>query len=517
MSSTSALFGAANPFSNLIDQLIDLESEPKRRLEAQVETQQTRKNAVNSVGSKLSNFNNLLTSFIDPNEEQFELFKAASSDKEAFSATAGNNVQSSGTFGFEVDQIAKSDVKVSRQFTATDTISNLASDGKDFRIRIGGDIVDINGDGTGDTNDVITVNASNGDTFESVLNNVASAINNSTAGDSVSASVVSETGDSVRLSVRSLETGEEQLIEFENDIPGNPNEANIAEILELTQGGVGNPNRGQDNSTVIAEGSTDGGRIFAQSELNALFSIDGLNFERSSNTVEDAIEGVTINLLQPTSGAETISITADSEEAKSNIQEFIDSFNSAVTDIRNKSFLNPDTGDRGPLANDRLFKDLTFTLRNTIINDVTAASDSSLNSIFEIGLNVAQNGTIEIEDEAKLDDALENNPDAVKEIFTASDGIANRLQSVLDNFLKGSNSIISTVRNSIDSEIELLNDRIESQEQFLARRREQLQQQFEQLQQVSIQAQNQQQALAAFGTGGGNLNTLLLGGQASGF
>ena len=517
MSSTSALFGAANPFSETIDQLIRLESEPKRRLESQVESQQNRLSAVDKVGSNLSSFNNLLTSFTDPGNEQINIFEATSSNPDAFTATASQDVQGSSTFDFNVNQLAKNDIKVSRQFTATDTISNLASDGKSFRIRIGGEIVDINQDGTGDTSDTISVNANNGDTFESVLNEVADAINNSVASDDVTASVVRENTDTVRLSVRSRETGEEQLIEFENDVPTNNSEENIAEILQLTQGGTGNPNRGEDNSAVIAGGSTDGGRIFAQSELNAQFQIDGLNFERSSNSVDDAIEGVTIDLQQVTASNETISIAADTEGARENIQEFIDQFNSIVTDIRNKSFLNADSGERGPLANDRLFKDLTFTLRNTVINDVTAASDPSLNSIFEIGLNVTQRGTLEIEDEAKLDDALTNNSDAVTEIFTASDGLANNLQNVIDSFVKGDNNILDTFKDSVNSEIERLNDRIASEDQFLERRREQLEEQFQQLQQVQIEAQNQRQALNAIGTGvgggsGNNLNRLLLGG-----
>ena len=515
MSSTSALFGAANPFSNVIDQLIQLESEPKQRLESQVESQQNRLSAVDKVGSNLSSFNNLLTSFLDPGNEQINIFEATSSNPDAFTATANQDVQGSSTFDFSVNQLAKNDIKVSGQFTATDTISNLASDGKSFRIKIGGEIVDINQDGTGDTSDTISVNANNGDTFESVLNEVAGAINNSVASDDVTASVVRENTDTVRLSVRSRQTGEEQLIEFENDVPTNATEENIAEILQFTQGGTGNPNRGEDISTVISEGSEDGGRIFAPSELNAEFQIDGLNFERSSNSVDDAIEGVTIDLQQVTSSPETITTSADTEGARENIQEFIDQFNSIVTDIRNKSFLNADTGERGPLANDRLFKDLTFTLRNTIINDVTAASDSSLNSIFEIGLNVTQQGTLEIEDETKLDDALSNNADAVKEIFTATDGLANNLQNVIESFIKGENSILDSFRNSVNSEIDLLNDRIQSENQFLERRREQLEEQFQQLQQVQIEAQNQQQALNAFGTGAGSgssLNQLLLGG-----
>lgn len=503
MASSSALFSANNDFTQLIDRLVRLESGPLQRLEDQKSVQETRKSAVDSVGSKLSTFDSTLTSFLDPTNNQVELFGAESSDTSAFTVTAGSSVSSSGTYGIEVNQVAKSDIKVSTRFNETDQISNIGGNARSFRIRVGGEIIDINNDGVGDANDEIEVTGlTNGDTLDTVLQRVADAINDSAAGDVVSANVLREESGTVRLSVRSLETGQDNLIEFENDVPGDPSRENIAEFIGLTQ--ASGPNRGQDNNTVIASGSTSGGRLFNASELDAQFQIDGLNFTRSSNTVSDAINGLTIELNNTTSGSETITVSSDTESASENIQQFVDDYNAIVKDIRSKSFLNPETGARGPLANDRLFKELTFTLRNTIIDEVSSASNSDINSIFEIGLNVNQDGTLFIEDQNALDEALENNASDVNEIFASSDGIANRLQSVIDTFISGSNSIINTFQNSIDDQIDLLNDRISSQEAFLERRREQLSEQFEQLQQVAIQAQNQRASLSTFG---GNLST----------
>lgn len=501
MSSTNALFQASNPYSELIDQLIQLESRPKQRLEQKVEQQQTRKSAISSVGSKLSTLNGLFDSYLGLNANQFEAFSAGSSNESAFTVETTTSLDGAGTYDINVNQIAKNDIKVSKQFNTSDTISGLdAAENRTFRIKVGGEYVDFNGDGTADSNDTITISGiADGDTYESVIQQVANQINDSVASQDVTATVLRENSDTVRLSVRSDETGKENLVEFENDVPASGQ--NVAEALRLTY--AGGPNRGEDKKDVVGD-TTQGGRIYQESELNAKFKLDGLSFERSSNEVTDAISGLTINIIQTTSSSEKITVNSDSETIKSNVTDFIDKYNAAVKDIRQKSFLNPDSGERGPLQGDRQLKSLVNSMRNSLMQDVDSSliPSDEINSIFDIGLDFNRDGTIEIADEAALDQAINNNPEDIQRLFSATDsdnsttdGIAGRLQGVLDLYLSNNDGILNTLKDSADSKIEVLNNRISREERFLENRREQLQSEFQALQQVAIQAQQQQQSL----------------------
>jgi flagellar hook-associated protein 2 len=506
---SNAIFGLTDPYANLIDRLIQLDSQPKQRLEAKVSEQNTRKSAVSSVGSKLSSLNNLLTNYLEPGARQFQPFAATSSDESMFTAEVTGKAQTSGNYSLDINQLAKNDVKVSKEFNTTDQISNLGGNARSFRIKIGGQYVDINGDGNQDTNDEITVSGlTNGDTYDTVLNKVASAINNSAAREFVSASVVSQTNGTVRLSVRSRESGANNQIEFENDVPGNPSKVNIAEALRLTY--ASGANRGQDKNTIVGN-TSQGGRIYAANQLNAKFSIDGLNYERSSNRVDDAIQGITLNLKNETTSTQQLSVDTDTEGGKKAIQEFIDSYNSVVNDIRKKSFLNAESGDRGPLSGDRVFRDLIFTLQNKMSESVSSAANANFDTLYELGLGFTQGGKLEIRNETQLEDALTNKSTEVQNLFSGTDGFAEKVQGVLDGFV-GSKSVISSLQNSIDSKIESLNDRIAAQERFLERQREQYRDQFTRLQQVSTEAQNQLSSLQSIGGGVSNYYSQLMGG-----
>ena len=239
-----------------------------------------------------------------------------------------------------------------------------------------------------------------------------------------------------------------------------------------------------------------------------------MNFTRSSNLVTDAISNLSISLKKVTSQQENITITSDTETGKENINKFIDSFNGVVSEIRSKSYLNSSSGDRGPLYKDRSFRELTYTLRQVAISTVLDTSVNivdplnpvipngiAVKNILDFGLDIRTDGTMYIRDQAKLDSVLQSDPDAIQRVFSSDradqfNGIASKLQSAIDTFTK-SDGVVSSLTTNIDERIQLLNKQVESQEQFLVRRRSQLTDQFIQLQSISDQANSQYQTLAS--------------------
>ncbi|MGM0587752.1 MAG: flagellar filament capping protein FliD [Bacteroidota bacterium] len=506
--SSNSLFSLTDPYGQLIDRLIKLDSQPKVRLENKKSEQTERKQAVSKVGSKLSSLKNTLDSYLEPGASQFQPFSASSSDDSIFTASVTGKVSAGGTYSIDVGQIAKNDVKVSQEFSTSDQISNLGGNARSFRIKVGGEYVDIDGDGTGDANDEITVSGiTNGDTYESVINKVAEAINNSAAREFMTASVVKQTDNTVRLSVRSKTSGLDNMIEFENDVPGNPTKTNIAEALGLTY--AGGANRGQDNTTIVGD-TSQGGRIYSTSELNSKFTIDGLDYERGSNSISNAIQGLTLDLKNESGSTQTLTVDTDTQGGKEAVQGFIDTYNAVVSEIRKNSFLNSETGDRGPLQRDRIFRDLIFQLQNKLSESVTSAASTDLDTIYELGLGFNQQGKLEIRNEEQLDNALTTQSTEVQNLFSATGGFAEGLNGIIDGFV-GSKSVISSLESSIDSKIDNLDNQIQREEQFLERQREQYREQFTQLQQISTQAQNQMQSLQAIGSGTSQYYSQLLG------
>jgi len=484
----TALTKANDPYAQLIDNLITLDSTTKNNYLNQKQTQQDRKTAISSIGTDLSSLNSMLNDYLLGITNQFNPMAATSSDTNAFTATADNTVQSKGNYTINIQNTAHNDIRYSNQFTATGTdfvgqLSSASSPGS-FTLNVAGQALTVQaGDLTGMNN-------------KDALTAVASAIN-SAASDYVSATIVQETSDTVRLEIRSKDSGQANQMTFQNTAgAGNP-----AEILGLTLGS-GSGSEGQNNTAILS--GTSAGSVYATSDLDAHFTIDGLSYSRSSNKVTDAIPGMTLNLTAPTNGDATISVASDTKQSQSAVQKFIDAYNKLNSDVRSKSSLNSKTGQRGPLGNDRTFQDLMYSLRNSMISPVSSLTGSHTD-IFSIGLDFQQDGTLYIADQTKLDDALKNDPESVQKLFTtdsgnttvgSADGLAKRLQSQIDSYVKAG-GIIDNLKSSIDSRINQLDTQINQQNDYLAMKRQQYQKQFQQLQVIANRANVQFNTLSS--------------------
>ncbi|HHM04481.1 MAG TPA: hypothetical protein ENJ19_01900 [Gammaproteobacteria bacterium] len=122
------------------------------------------------------------------------------------------------------------------------------------------------------------------------------------------------------------------------------------------------------NPSYDASGNVSGGVAnFTQSKaaVSAALKVNGLSVSRASNTVSDVITGVTLNLLDTTSGSKiTVSVADDDDSITSALNNFASSYNSAFSLVKSLSAVGSDgaaifTGD----ATARTIQD---TLRNTI-------------------------------------------------------------------------------------------------------------------------------------------------------
>ncbi len=95
---------------------------------------------------------------------------------------------------------------------------------------------------------------------------------------------------------------------------------------------------------------------------------------------------------------------------------------------------------KGLLQNDSLLSSLSLNMRLAMTDQVTSLKSA----LYEIGISTkdySDNGALTIDDD-KLKTALTNNPDKVAELFTSSDGIATRLQKIID--ANTSTSLVNT-------------------------------------------------------------------------
>jgi flagellar hook-associated protein 2 len=475
MSVSNAIAGSSL-YDKLIDQLIIAESKRKFLYQDQKTTQQTRKTAVSAVGTAITALNSQLGRFLETNANQFRKLTPESSDQSFFTVSNTGPLNTQGTFAFEIQQLAKADTKVSSRLNSTDTdLIGLSS--TDFTLNVGA------------SSETISVDLSGATDNNSAMQAVADAINTSGLSDKVQASILRETSGTVRLSIRAKETGSGNIISFSDANTGSNDF--LAEVLQFTTAG------GSDNGAIYA--GAGGGRVFATSALDAQFTIDGLSFTRTSNTVNDAITGLSISLRRTTTQQEELKIEPSLADARKEVDDFLAAFNKVNSEVRSRSFLNASTGNRGPLYSDRVFRELTVQLRNTVFAQVDIGGETL--SLADIGIEANTDGSLKVGNTTLLESFLRDNPQKVQALFSksgepvvADNGLAVQLQNVVERFI-GNDGLVNSITNSIDSRISFLDDRIKAQDTFLAQRRKILKDQYSRLEVLTSRAQSQFQSI----------------------
>jgi len=178
--------------------------------------------------------------------------------------------------------------------------------------------------------------------------------------------------------------------------------------------------------------SADGGGTlsFTADSANAVTELgltqQQLVIERNSNTIDDLIEGVTLDLFQAEVGTTiSLDIEQDLNAVKTALQDFVVAYNEVKVFINQNSpdTVDPDSG--GVLFGSSVISDLESRLSLIIGSGADGVSEAF--TVFQqIGIEFVDNGTISDPlladtltiDDAELDSALLSNIDDVKSLFT---------------------------------------------------------------------------------------------------
>ena len=151
-----------------------------------------------------------------------------------------------------------------------------------------------------------------------------------------------------------------------------------------------------------------------QSATDAQLNVNGIDFTRSSNVIDDVITGVTLSLNTVTNGAANLSINQDDSQSRANIVDFVTIYNEAQRQLKELS--NSSIG--GELAGDSIFRSLTSSLRSLVLGTSSSAS-GNISNLSDMGISVSRTGELDVDD-TKLDNALANNFSDVVTMFSAN-------------------------------------------------------------------------------------------------
>jgi flagellar hook-associated protein 2 len=420
--------GSGIDVKSLAQSLVDAEKTPKKeRIEAQIAKSEAKITGYSAVKYALSELKNAFGKLNDASD--FSSIKPSNTQPGAFGVSAGPSAQA-GSFSIEVLQTALAQRTASNSFEARDTPLN---GGAAFKLNLS-----VGDASKGDINVTTATPAG-----------MVSAINGAKLG--VTAQLIN-TGNGFQLVVTG-ETGAAQHFSLSSD-----DGTSIAPLPKV-------PVSGLSFNTSL------------QTATDARFKVNGLEVTRSSNTVNDVIDGITLDLYTNTTGAARLDLNRDTTGIKDNIQGLVVAYNDFEETLKI-------LGDRaseveefgGVLAGESLLQNVRTQVRAMITNN-SSTPGTTIKAARDVGLSIDRFGKLTL-DETKLDTALQNNFGEVSTMFSAGTnnqsifspapaGLAGGAMNSIEKMLRSTGLIdtqsksASTQISKFQKELAVLDERME--------------------------------------------------------
>jgi flagellar hook-associated protein 2 len=230
---------------------------------------------------------------------------------------------------------------------------------------------------------------------------------------------------------------------------------------------------------------------------DAQIRVDGVLLSRGTNNITDAIEGVTLNLLQAEAGTEIdVTITRDQDASVKTVKEFATAFNNVVSFAAGQQLSGQPLASNGSLR--RIVSSLTQSLR-TVVPDAGDFSRTAL-----AGFTLTQAGSVEV-NETSLRNAMTANLSGVMALFGTA-GVGNAMVAAANEATQTANGTIPTLLSNITAQTIRTNKRIAQLQERVEQRQQALIARFTDMETAvsRLQAQGNSLSAAVFGSSGRN-------------
>jgi flagellar hook-associated protein 2 len=387
--------GSGMDIAGIVSKLSELERQPLVQLKKQAGSLQSRLSVYGQVKSQMASLQDAAAKL--SSSAAWSQTKVNSANNAAVTATATGNAMPM-KLDLEVVKLAKGQVSSFATVAVDQTLSNGSLEIQQGSWASG--VFSPNGG-------VPTIiNIEDG---QNTVSQIAAKINSS--GSNVQAYVVQDaTGE--RLVLRSMNTGKDQGFNVKlNSAITSPDPAIAA-----------------PTSAPLSFISPAGDQ-FAQ---DAQFKLDGIEFTSATNTVAQALPGLSLQLQQVSTAPVQISVEYDQESVKKNIQAFLDSYNTLNSTLSNAMKYSSETKTSAALQGDSTAVGVQGALRSLFRTEI---SGWKYQRVSDIGITLQSDGSMGL-DAKKLESAMTNTSD-LKALFAGSTGLESLgLAKNVETFIK---------------------------------------------------------------------------------
>jgi flagellar hook-associated protein 2 len=358
-SSSSSSSTASIDVAGIVAQLMTAENKPLDAIKSKISEQQVVISDLGAVKAKVSTFKDALRTFEDPNS--YNNAVATTSDASVVTAIAANGANA-GSYKVSIDQLAQPSKYGILGFASASAAVTLDST-SGFEITIGNTKYSTKG--------VVTVNGV-------VSSNTVPVLKSSPTVSDLQ-TWINGLGVAVKANVVQTTASNQWALTIEGTSLGA---SNAVSYTGLSTGTL------NSDATVVAQ--------------NAKFTVNGIAFERSNNTVNDAVSGLTFNLLGTTSAGttKTIAVSAGSDNSEKVIQDLVTAYNDLVTQYQTLTANNANSNTPGTFANNPTMLSFIGDIKSRFATgfsygDVDPATGKKpVMSLASLGMDLQLDGTI---------------------------------------------------------------------------------------------------------------------------
>lgn len=423
---------------NIIEQLMNAERIPITRLESDKTWMNNRLAAFTQLDAKLKTFSDSIKNLGDADTLLTRAVKQSSD--EYLSATVSSEALAGTSYQVEVVSLAQVQKSVSAEGVASKTSASFGTGTLNLTV-----------DGASHSIEITAENNS--------LEGIMKAINDADLG--VSAAIINDGSDSpYRLILAGENVGQEFSLDGRG-LTGGTDELGIFNVDGVVDPGTGLP---VTNPPV-------------QIATQAHIKVDTIDILSDSNTLTEAIPGVTLDLLQAEVGKTTnLSINLDKNSIKSTIQAFAKGYNEVVSFITGQSVIGEKGG--GVLGGDSGINTIKRRLQSMLTEPF--ANSGVFTSLSQLGFETQKDGTITVNDKV-LSEAVDKNLGSIVSLLAGEGekkGLVKKFQDYLDSMTNASSGMLKGRKDSITTNVKRIDNRIESMEARLEQRQKTMEAQF---------------------------------------
>ena len=447
--------GSGIDIDSMVKALVDSERAPKTaQLDRLEKTTTTRISALGTLTGALNTFKSSIDAL--NKASLFEARTASSSNSSVLKVTAATTAPA-GNYNVQVQQLATSS-KVALQSVAGGSGATFNSGTLNIS--------------TTSNNFSVQITAAN-----NTLAGMRDAINEAGKDSGVSATIITDASGS-RLVLSSSKTGAGKDIQVgvtENGVTTGGNALTSQSFVPVVDPG---------NADAFLQPSSDTGAAGVISKAkSAKVTVDGLQLVRDTNRIDNALDGVTLDLVSAQSSADqldgkTINVTVGVDKAgvKANLQKFVEAYNALVsTTSQLTGVVSLGEGKQpvtGPLLGDSSIRNVMSGLRNEMVK---ITGSDGVRALADLGITTEKDGRLKLDDE-KLTAVIDNNFDQIAGYLTGEDGLMGRLAKSVSGYvatdgvlkqrtesLQGTLTGIDEQRKALDLRIEKIQTRLYAQ------------------------------------------------------